>query len=119
MAHHNDLGKKGEVLAVNLLLEKGYQILEKNYRFLKAEVDIIAQKENTLVAVEVKTRTSNYFGRPEDSINQKKIKLLTEAVNNYVIKKDLDLEVRFDVISIIYKKNKIETNHIKDAFLYF
>lgn len=119
MAHHNDLGKRGEVLAANLLLEKGYKILEKNYRFLKAEVDIIAQKENTLVAVEVKTRTSNYFGRPEDSINQKKIKLLTEAVDNYVVKRDLDLEVRFDVISIIYKENNIKTNHIKDAFLHF
>ena len=73
MAEHNELGKIGEQLAIDYLLKNGYKIRERNYRYLKAEVDIIALKENTLVAVEVKTRTSNYFGNPEDFVTKKKI----------------------------------------------
>jgi putative endonuclease len=61
MAAHNELGKKGEQLAIDFLIKNEYKILEKNYRYLKAEVDIIAQKENTLVVVEVKTRSTDYF----------------------------------------------------------
>ena len=119
MADHNELGKKGEQLAINHLLEQGYIVLEKNWRFQKAEVDIIAQKENTIVAVEVKTRTSDYFGNPQDFVNPKKIKLLVIAMNEYVISKDLDVEIRFDIIGIILSNKGIKLEHIKDAFLYF
>lgn len=119
MAQHNELGKKGEQLATQYLLDNNYKILEKNYRYLKAEVDIIAQKAETLVAVEVKTRTSAYFGNPEEFVNPKKIKLLISAIDNYVIERDLDVEVRFDIISIITNKNKTNIEHIEDAFLYF
>ena len=119
MADHNELGKKGEQLAINHLLEQGYIVLEKNWRFQKAEVDIIAQKENTIVAVEVKTRTSDYFGNPQDFVNPKKIKLLVIAMNEYVISKDLDVEIRFDIIGIVKNKNGIKLEHIEDAFLYF
>ena len=66
MAIHNELGKKGEQLAVDFLQKKGYTILDRNWRFKKAEVDIIAQKEQILAIVEVKTRSSNYFGNPQD-----------------------------------------------------
>ena len=79
MAEHNELGKKGEQLAIDFLVKNDYQILEKNYRYLKAEVDIIAQKKDTLAAIEVKTRTSAYFGNPEEFVNPKKIKLLISA----------------------------------------
>jgi len=119
MAEHNELGKKGEQLAIDFLIKNEYKILEKNYRYLKAEVDIIAQKENTLAAVEVKTRSTDYFGDPQDAVNPKKIKLLVSAIDYYVIDKDLDVEVRFDIIAIIYQKNKSKIEHLEDAFLHF
>ena len=119
MAQHNDLGNKGEQLAIDFLLKNKYTILEKNYRYLKAEVDIIAQKENVLAAVEVKTRTSAYFGNPEEFVNPKKIKLLLSAIDNYVIEKDLDVEVRFDIIAIITNKKETKIEHLEDAFLHF
>ena len=119
MAQHNELGKKGEQLAVDYLLENGYTIVERNYRFQKAEVDIIAQKENVLAVVEVKTRSTDYFGNPQDFVNPKKIKLLVSAIDNYVTEKDLDVEIRFDIIAIIKQKNVFRIEHLKDAFLYF
>jgi len=119
MAQHNELGRKGEQLAVNYLLKKGYKIIEKNYRYLKAEVDIIALKGEVLVAIEVKTRTSNYFGNPQDFINPKKIKLLVSAMDYYVNNNCLDVEVRFDIIAIINNKNETKIEHLEDAFLYF
>ena len=119
MAQHNELGKIGEQLAIDFLIKNDYKILEKNYRFLKAEVDIIAQKEEVLAAVEVKTRTSDYFGNPQDFVNPKKIKLLLSAIDNYVVERDLDVEVRFDIIAIIQNKNETKIEHLKDAFLHF
>jgi len=119
MAEHNELGKKGEELAIGFLIKNDYKILEKNYRYLKAEVDIIAQKENTLAVVEVKTRATDYFGNPQDFVNPKKIKLLLSAIDNYIVEKDLDVEVRFDIIAIIHKNNTTKIEHLKDAFLHF
>lgn len=119
MAEHNELGKKGEQLAIDFLVKNDYQILEKNYRYLKAEVDIIAQKKDTLAAIEVKTRTSAYFGNPEEFVNPKKIKLLISAIDNYVVERDLDVEVRFDIIAIITNKKETKIEHLKDAFLHF
>ncbi len=119
MAEHNELGKKGEELAIDFLIKKGYTIRDKNYRYLKAEVDIIAQKEDILVAVEVKTRSSREFGLPQDFVNQKKIKLLVMATDHYVISKDLDVNVRFDIIAIVHKNNTFEIEHIEDAFYHF
>ena len=106
MAEHNELGKKGEQLAIDFLIENDYKILEKNYRYLKAEVDIIAQKESVLAVVEVKTRSTDYFGNPQDFVNPKKIKLLLSAIDYYVTEKDLDVEVRFDIIAIIHQKKR-------------
>ncbi|MDO6674345.1 YraN family protein [Tenacibaculum sp. 1_MG-2023] len=119
MAEHNELGKKGEQLAIDYLVKKGYTIVEKNYRFQKAEVDIIAKKEGTLAVVEVKTRSTAYFGNPQDFVNPKKIKLLVTAIDNYVTKNDLDVEIRFDVIAVIKQQNEFVIEHIEDAFLYF
>lgn len=119
MAKHNELGKVGEQLAVDFLIKNGYQIKERNWRFQKAEVDIIAQKNNMLVAVEVKTRSTDFFGNPQDFIKQKKINLLVKAIDEYVISKDLDVEVRFDVIGIIKTDKEIKTEHFKDAFFHF
>lgn len=119
MATHNDLGKKGEAFAISYLQEKEYVILEQNYRYLKAEVDIIAQKGNDLIAVEVKTRSSLSFGNPQDFVNKKKIQLLVKAMDYYVINNDLDVEVRFDIIAIHQAADKMHIEHLEDAFLYF
>jgi len=119
MAAHNDLGIEGEKLAVAHLRKEGYEILETNYRFQKAEADIIAQKAEILAVVEVKTRTSADFGNPEDFVTPKKIKLVVKAIDQYVNENDLNVEVRFDIIAILLDKSKREINHIEDAFYHF
>jgi putative endonuclease len=119
MAAHNDLGIEGEKLAVAHLRKNGYEILETNYRFQKAEVDVIAQKAKILAVVEVKTRTSADFGNPEDFVSPKKIKLLVKAIDEYVNENNLNVEVRFDIIAILLDKKKSELNHIEDAFYHF
>lgn len=119
MAAHNDLGKSGELLAVEYLIKQGFRIQEKNWRFQKAEVDIIAIKDSILVAVEVKTRSSSFFGQPQEFISREKIRLLTKAINRYVIEQNLFVEVRFDVIGIIKTNNDISITHLEDAFYHF
>tara|TARA_B110000008_G_C16979084_1_gene567651 strand:- start:18518 stop:18898 length:381 start_codon:yes stop_codon:yes gene_type:complete len=119
MAEHYELGKKGEQLAVEFLINKGYQILSQNWRFLKAEVDIIAKIDKTLVSIEVKTRSTKDFGNPQDFVYPKKIKLLVMAMNQYVIKYNLDVEVRFDIIAITKTTSGFDIEHLEDAFLYF
>ena len=119
MAEHNDLGKLGEEMAVAHLRKHGYAILQTNYVFQKAEIDIIAQKGDTLAIVEVKTRSSLDFGLPEEFVKPKKIQLLVKAVNEYVQQNDLDVEVRFDIISIFNNKGKFEIEHLEDAFFHF
>ena len=119
MAEHNDLGNFGEDLAVEFLQKNGYVILERNWTFQKAEIDIIAQKGNILAIVEVKTRSSIDFGLPQDFVKPKKIQLLVKAVNEYVIKKDLDVNVRFDIIAISKKGREFDLEHLEEAFFYF
>jgi len=119
MAEHNRLGEKGEQFAVTFLIKKNYKILERNYRFEKAEVDIIALKNNTLVIVEVKTRSSTEFGNPQDFVKPKQIKNLVKAVNEYVKENNLDVEVRFDIIALVNKNESFEIEHLEDAFYHF
>jgi putative endonuclease len=119
MAEHNELGKLGEELAVDFLQKNGYDILETNWVFQKAEIDIIAQKDNTLVAVEVKTRSSIDFGLPQDFVKPKKIQLLVKAINEYVVSNDLDVEVQFDIIAINKEEKDFNIEHIKNAFFHF
>ncbi len=119
MAEHNDLGKLGEELAVEFLRKNGYEILETNWTFQKAEIDIIAKKENILAIVEVKTRSSLEFGLPQDFVKPKKIQLLVKAVNEYVNSNDLEVEVRFDIIAIHKEGKSFVMDHLIDAFYYF
>ena len=119
MAQHNELGKKGEQLAVDFLLNNGYDIVERNYRFDKAEVDIIAQKSDVLAIVEVKTRSTLDFGNPQDFVKPKQIKNLVKAVDEYVTENDLDLEVRFDIIAIVKQGKSFEIEHLENAFYHF
>jgi len=119
MAEHNELGKKGEELAVAYLLEDGYTILERNWTYRKAEIDIIAQKEGILAVIEVKTRSSIDFGLPQDFVKPKKIQLLIKAVNAYINYRDIDLDVRFDIIAIQKNGESFAIEHLNDAFYHF
>lgn len=119
MAQHNELGKKGEQLAVDFLVENSYDIVERNYRFDKAEVDIIAKKGDILAIVEVKTRSSLDFGNPQDFVKPKQIKNLVKAADEYVTENDLDVEVRFDIIAIVKENKTYNIEHLENAFYHF
>ena len=119
MAEHNELGKKGEELAVEYLRLKEYEILELNYRYQKAEIDIIARRGKTMIAAEVKTRSTPEFGDPQDFVKPRQIQQLVKAMNYYVEESGLDVDVRFDIIAIIKNKTGTRIEHIQDAFLYF
>jgi len=116
MADHNDLGRRGEQLACSFLQEKGYSILQTNWRRGRLEIDIIALDGDELVFVEVKTRATSLFGEPEDAVNPQKRRHLVQAANAYVIKSGYDKGSRFDVISVIIEKDKYTIYHIPDAF---
>ncbi|NDJ00051.1 YraN family protein [Flavobacterium sp. LaA7.5] len=119
MAEHNELGKLGEEMAAEYLQENGYEILETNWVFQKAEIDILARKNDILAVIEVKTRSTLDFGLPQDFVKPKKIQLLVKAVNEYVTQNDLDVEVRFDIIAIHKNKDTFETEHLENAFFHF
>lgn len=123
MAEHNDLGKLGEDLATAHLEENGYSILERNFVIQKAEIDIIAQKDNVLAIVEVKTRSSLDFGSPQDFVKQKKIQLLIKAVNAYINDREKDfqedLEIRFDIVAVHKNGESFAIEHLTDAFYHF
>ena len=116
MATHNELGAQGETMAVQFLMAKNYQIVAINWRWQKAEVDIIAQINDTLVFVEVKTRSSDTFVKPEEAVHEKKQLLLIEAAEAYCETNNIEMELRFDVITIIHQGNKAITKHIEGAF---
>lgn len=119
MAEHNELGKLGEEMAVEFLRKDGYIILQTNWTFQKAEIDILAQKGNTLAVVEVKTRSSLDFGLPQDFVKPKKIQLLVKAVDAFVNERNLDIEVRFDIIAVHKKGKSFVIEHLIDAFYHF
>lgn len=119
MAQHNELGKKGEEMAVAHLLRKGYAIVTRNFTYQKAEVDIIARKDNILAVVEVKTRSTPDFGDPQDFVKKKQISQLVKAIDYFVNEHNLDVEVRFDIIAIIKNKAGTRLEHLEDAFLHF
>ena len=116
MSTNLELGNRGESLAEKYLLEIGYQILERNWRFSRAEVDIIAKDGEILVFVEVKTRSSEIFGKPEESISPQKEALLKDAAAVYMEQIGHDWEIRFDIIAIVIKGGGYSFEHFKDAF---
>lgn len=119
MATHNEFGRKGEELAAEHLLHNGYDILERNYTFDKAEIDIIAKKDDTLAVVEVKARSSIDFGNPQDAVNSKKIQRLVKVIDHYIVTNNLDTEVRFDIIAITKNGKNHTLEHLEDAFYHF
>ncbi len=116
MAKHNELGKKGEELAKIMLIDKGYSIIETNWRYDKDEIDIIAKDGDELVIVEVKTRSTDFFGYPEEAVNSKKEFFLIRATESYLQENDLDIDSRFDIVSIILNNKETKIHHIIDAF---
>ncbi|NQT77634.1 MAG: YraN family protein [Bacteroidetes bacterium] len=116
MSEAHELGKSGEEAAYEFLVKKGFTILEKNWRHNKDEVDLIARDGDFLVIVEVKTRSSLYFGEPQIFVNKKKQAFMIRAANAYILMKDIHLETRFDIISIVQSGDRVSIKHIKDAF---
>ncbi len=116
MAKHYQLGKQGEEKAVEFLVDLGYEIIECNWRDQKYEIDIIAKDKNELVFVEVKTRSTAFFGNPEESIDDKKQQHLIDGADYYIQQNEIDLECRFDVIAIVQNDKDINIKHIKNAF---
>jgi len=116
MATNNKLGKQGEEIAKQYLIDKGYRILETNWKSGKYEIDIIAQKYDFLSIIEVKTRTNIDFGFPESFVTQKKMQNLIYAANNYLEQKHLDLGLRFEVIALIKIANQFQIEHFDEAF---
>ena len=117
MARHIDLGREGENLAKTHLENAGYEILDENWTHGKLEVDLIAYKNKVMIFAEVKARTGNFFGEPEDFVNARKQKLLVEAAEEYIYLMNHQGEVRFDIIAVLYDhKNNFILKHIEDAF---
>ena len=117
MAKHNELGKKGEDIAAQYLSEKGYEILERNWRNRHKEIDIIAKDGNELVIVEVKTRQNDEHGEPDLAVTLPKQTRLIDSANAYMFQNNLDINTRFDIISIVFKDERPVIDHIQDAFL--
>jgi putative endonuclease len=116
MAEHNETGKKGEDLAADFLQNEGFQILERNWKNRFEEIDIIALENELLVIVEVKTRSSLAFGKPEESVGLRKQRLLVNAAEAYIKKYNSDLETRFDIISVVTNGTGANIQHIRHAF---
>ena len=119
MGKHNEFGKEGEQIAVDYLKKNGYVVKYKNYRYLKAEIDIIAKKDDVLAIVEVRSRSSNFIENIAETVTPKKIKLLVMAADHYVTDNNLDVEVRFDIITILKNKSQFELEHLESAFYHF
>ena len=119
MTKIHNLGRIGENLAANYLKNKGFRILRRNYRYRKAEIDIIARKEDIIAMIEVKTRNEGFYEDLGDSISKKKRSLLVMAADHYVLSNSLDVEVRFDIITLIKGKEGYTIEHIPDAFYHF
>lgn len=116
MSHNNIQGRLGENAAMDFLLTNHYEILEKNYRFRRAEIDLIARKNNTLVFVEVKLRKSEKFGFPEEAVSLRKQELFLEAAEHYIEKVNWQQDIRFDIVAITLFQNRMNIHHIEDAF---
>jgi len=109
-------GMKAEALASRYLEQAGYIILERNWRWDHAEIDLIAKDGDTIVIVEVKARSSTIYGYPEEAVDERKIYHLCRASEAYIEKQKLDCPLRFDIISIIFKQKQTKIKHFKDAF---
>ncbi|MBS1680920.1 MAG: YraN family protein [Bacteroidetes bacterium] len=109
-------GKEGEQLAADFLMAKGFEIVERNYRYKRSEIDLIIKKENWLIFVEVKMRSSDSFGYPEDFVDYKKAKNIMDGAEEYTYQKNWQGNVRYDIVSVRELNGEKEIVHIEDAF---
>ncbi|MBN4052249.1 YraN family protein [Sphingobacteriaceae bacterium AH-315-L07] len=116
MAKHNDLGKIGEELALKYLKNKGFEIIECNYRYKRLEVDIIAKFQDKVRIIEVKTRSNDNFGNPEEALSFAKQKRLADAADFYLNDRDIDMDVQFDLMAIIKTNGTYKVEYIEEAF---
>lgn len=116
MQKKNKIGHAGEQAAVNFLTNKGYRIRERNWRAGHLELDIIAEFDEFIVFAEVKTRSGTYFQQPFQAVNHKKQRKIIKAANIYIEKNKIELEARFDIISIVKTGSGYDIEHIEDAF---
>ncbi len=117
MAYHNELGKLGELLAAKYLEAEGYSIEERNWRINRLEIDLIAKKDDTLIFVEVKTRSNTEHGHPEMAVTARKERLISAAATAYMKKVEHEWAIRFDIISVVMGRNqKPDIRHLEDAF---
>ncbi|MBT8326461.1 MAG: YraN family protein [Bacteroidia bacterium] len=115
-SYKQKFGEEGEKLALTHLIEKGYKILAKNYRSGRAEIDIIAEIDGVYVFVEVKIRETDKYGLPEEAVSTKKINMMAQGAEDYLLEFDLNGDCRYDIVSIIKNKFKTEITHLEDAF---
>ncbi|MCO5261060.1 MAG: YraN family protein [Crocinitomicaceae bacterium] len=113
---HIELGQHGEQMATDYLRNDGYQILERNYRYKKLEIDIIATKGEQLIICEVKTRVTAQIGEPYKAVTLNKQRQLIKAADYFIKSKNLFIDVRFDIISIVHNSIRSKIEHIPDAF---
>lgn len=116
MAEHNELGKEGEQRAADYLMANGYKILEQNWIYNHKEIDLIAQKGDLLIVAEIKTRSTENWEHPQEAITNAKIRFLVDATEAYIMENNVDLEVRFDVVSVIPRGKEWKIEHVKEAF---
>ncbi|MEO0311396.1 MAG: hypothetical protein RIQ89_1053 [Bacteroidota bacterium] len=116
MSEQSELGKLGEELACKHLLKLGYEIMARNYSFAKAEVDIIARFEQKIIIVEVKTRNSEFLNDPSQMVSLAKQKQIIKAADAYMKEQNIDLNARFDIVSIVHNKAVTSIDHIEGAF---
>jgi len=112
----NSIGKSGELLASTHLMQLGFNILERNWRYRRYEIDIIAEHQDVMVFVEVKYRSDNSHGNPQAFVSRKQQKRIIEAANHYLMDNDIDKEARFDIIAIDKSTGENKVEHIPDAF---
>lgn len=113
---HNELGTYGENLAQKYLQDLGYIILDKNFRFKKNEIDIVAKKDDVLCVIEVKTRATAEIGEPYLAVTKTKQRQIIKTADFYVKSKGLDIDVQFDIISIVHNQYRTKLEHIQNAF---
>ena len=116
MSDPKELGKQGEEIASSFLAKKGYKIVARNWKMGANEIDIIAEYEDFMVFVEVKTRSENYLEHPCTAVAISKQKTIIKTADRYISKHNVDKESRFDIITIIKNDGKFEIAHIENAF---
>ena len=116
MGEHNDVGREGEALAANFLQQKGYEIVDRNWHYGPKEIDIVAREGDTMVFVEVKTRSTLAFELPQEAVTKKKMKNLVEAADAYMIQNNIDLEGRFDIVAVLNGNPPKVIEHLEGAW---